>query len=300
MNTHPPIPENKDTMAGFGYALSAYLIWGFLPLYMKALAHIPPAEVVAHRIVWSLPIAAGVLIYQGRTGDLKRALTTPSMLAMGAVTAALVSLNWMIYVWAIGTGHALDAALGYYINPLFSVLIGFVILKEKLSKLQWAAVALAGLAVVVLTVDAGRVPLVALGLTLSWAAYAYFKKSLPIGPNQGFLLEVLLLTPFALAYLVYSAGTGAGNFGKNMSDTLLLMGTGLITAIPLMFYANGAKQLRLSTIGVMQYIAPTMIFLTAVFLFNEPFGPARAIAFPMIWAGLALYTWSFFAQKRAA
>lgn len=300
MNTHSPIPENKDTMAGFGYALSAYLIWGFLPLYMKALAHLPPAEVVAHRIVWSLPIAAGVLIYQGRTGDLKRALTTPSMLAMGAVTATLVSLNWMIYVWAIGTGHALDAALGYYINPLFSVLIGFVILKEKLSKLQWVAVALAGLAVVVLTVDAGRVPLVALGLTLSWAAYAYFKKSLPIGPNQGFLLEVLLLTPFALAYLVYSAGTGAGNFGKNMSDTLLLMGTGLITAIPLMFYANGAKQLRLSTIGVMQYIAPTMIFLTAVFLFNEPFGPARAIAFPMIWAGLALYTWSFFAQKRAA
>jgi chloramphenicol-sensitive protein RarD len=190
--------------------------------------------------------------------------------------------------------------LGYYINPLFSVLIGFVILKEKLSKLQWAAVVLAALAVVVLTLDAGRVPLVALGLTLSWAAYAYFKKSLPIGPNQGFLLEVLLLTPFALAYLVYHAGAGAGTFGTKTSDTLLLMGTGLITAIPLMFYANGAKQLRLSTIGVMQYIAPTMIFLTAVFLFNEPFGPARAIAFPMIWTALALYTWSFFAQKRAA
>jgi chloramphenicol-sensitive protein RarD len=300
MSTPNPLPENNDTLAGFGYALAAYFIWGFLPLYMKALAHIPPVEVIAHRIIWSLPIAAAVLIYQGRTNDIKRALKTPSMLAMGAVTATLVSVNWMIYVWAIGTGHALDAALGYYINPLFSVLIGFVILKEKLSNLQWAAIALAALAVVVLTVDAGRVPLVALGLTLSWAAYAYFKKSLPIGPNQGFLLEVLLLTPFALAYLVYHAGTGTGHFGQTTSDTLLLMGTGLVTAIPLMFYANGAKQLRLSTIGVMQYIAPTMIFLTAVFLFHEPFGPARAIAFPMIWAALALYTWSFFAQKRAA
>lgn len=300
MSIQSPPPENKDTLAGFAYALSAYVIWGFLPLYMKALAHIPPVEVIAHRVLWSLPIAAGVLIYQGRTGDLKRALKTPSMLAMAAVTAALVSVNWMIYVWAIGTGHALDAALGYYINPLFSVLIGFVILKEKLSKLQGAAIVLAGLAVVVLTVDAGRVPMVALGLTLSWGAYAYFKKSLPIGPNQGFLLEVLLLTPFALAFLAYQAGMGVGHFGHGGTDTLLLMGTGLVTAIPLMFYANGAKQLRLSTIGVMQYIAPTMIFLTAVFLFNEPFGPARAIAFPMIWTALALYTWSFIAQKRAA
>lgn len=300
MSIQSPPPENKDTLAGFAYALSAYVIWGFLPLYMKALAHIPPVEVIAHRVLWSLPIAAGVLIYQGRTGDLKRALKTPSMLAMAAVTAALVSFNWMIYVWAIGTGHALDAALGYYINPLFSVLIGFVILKEKLSKLQGAAIVLAGLAVVVLTVDAGRVPMVALGLTLSWGAYAYFKKSLPIGPNQGFLLEVLLLTPFALAFLAYQAGMGVGHFGHGGTDTLLLMGTGLVTAIPLMFYANGAKQLRLSTIGVMQYIAPTMIFLTAVFLFNEPFGPARAIAFPMIWTALALYTWSFIAQKRAA
>jgi chloramphenicol-sensitive protein RarD len=300
MSIQSPPPENKDTLAGFAYALSAYVIWGFLPLYMKALAHIPPVEVIAHRVLWSLPIAAGVLIYQGRTGDLKRALKTPSMLAMAAVTAALVSVNWMIYVWAIGTGHALDAALGYYINPLFSVLIGFVILKEKLSKLQGAAIVLAGLAVVVLTVDAGRVPMVALGLTLSWGAYAYFKKSLPIGPNQGFLLEVLLLTPFALAFLAYQAGMGVGHFGHGGTDTLLLMGTGLVTAIPLMFYANGAKQLRLSTIGVMQYIAPTMIFLTAVFLFNEPFGPARAIAFPMIWAALALYTWSFIEQKRAA
>jgi chloramphenicol-sensitive protein RarD len=217
---------------------------------------------------------------------------------MAAVTAALVSINWLSYVWAIGTGHALDAALGYYINPLFSVFLGAVVLKEKISPLQGAAIALAALAVVVLTVDAGRVPLVALGLTFSWGAYAYFKKSLPIGPNQGFLLEVLLLAPFALAYLLWQGSMGAGHFAAGSTyDTAMLMATGLVTAIPLMFYANGAKLLRLSTIAVMQYIAPTMIFLTAVFVFGEAFGPARMIAFPMIWAGLALYSYSFFSAR---
>lgn len=290
--------DTKDTLSGFFYALTAYLMWGFLPLFMKAVAHIPPVEIIAHRVIWSIPIAAAVLLWQGRTQDLIRALKTPAMLAMAAVTAALVSINWLIYVWAIGTGHALDAALGYYINPLFSVFLGAVILKEKISPLQGAAIALAALAVVVLTVDAGRVPLVALGLTFSWGAYAYFKKSLPIGPNQGFLLEVLLLAPFALAYLLWQASTGAGHFAAGSNyDTLMLMATGLVTAIPLMFYANGAKLLRLSTIAVMQYIAPTMIFLTAVFVFGEAFGPARMIAFPMIWAGLALYSYSFFSAR---
>jgi chloramphenicol-sensitive protein RarD len=293
--------DTKDTLTGFFYALAAYFIWGFLPLFMKAVAHIPPTEVIAHRVIWSIPIAAGVLLYQGRTADLIRALKTPRMLAMAAVTAMLISVNWLIYVWAIGTGHALDAALGYYINPLFSVFLGWAVLKEKMSRMQSAAIVLAALAVVVLTVDAGRLPLVALGLTASWGAYAYFKKSLPIGPNQGFLLEVLLLAPFALGYVFWQASLGTGHFAAESAyDTGMLMATGLVTAIPLMFYANGAKLLRLSTIAVMQYIAPTMIFLTAVFLFGEPFGMARAIAFPMIWAALAIFTWSFFAQRRSA
>jgi chloramphenicol-sensitive protein RarD len=298
MNT--PAPENNDTLPGFFYALTAYVMWGFLPLFMKALAHIPPTEVIAHRVIWSIPIAAGVLLFQGRTADLTRALKTPRMLVMAGVTAGLISINWLIYVWAIGTGHALDAALGYYINPLFSVLLGFVVLKEKLSRLQWAAIAMAALAVVVLTVDAGRVPLVALGLTLSWGAYAYFKKSLPIGPNQGFLLEILLLAPFGLGYIFYLSSQGQGHFAAgSVFDTVMLLATGLVTAIPLMFYANGAKLLRLSTIAVMQYTAPTMIFLTAVFIFGEPFGTARMIAFPMIWAALALYTYSFISTMRA-
>ena len=291
--------RNEDSLSGFFYALSAYLLWGFLPLYMKALAHVPPSEVIAHRILWSLPIALLVLWVRGRTKDLKTALRTPRMLAMGIATASLISVNWGIYVWAIGSGHAMEAALGYYINPLFSVLIGRVLLGERLKPAQWAALALAAAAVALLTIENGSLPVVALSLTLTWGFYAYLKKSLPIGPNQGFTLEVALLTPFAVAYLAYLSVTGTGHFLKgNAADTWLLLGCGAVTAIPLMLYANGAKGLRLSTIAMMQYIAPTMIFLTAVFIFDEPFGQARAIAFPMIWAALAIYTASMLSSRK--
>lgn len=295
MTQSTPTPKNEDSLSGFFYALSAYVLWGFLPIYMKALAHVPPTEVIAHRILWSLPIAGAVLLAQGRTADLKRALRTPSMLGMAAVAALLISVNWGFYIWAIGAGHALDAALGYYINPLFSILLGAFLLQERLSHLQKVAVALAALAVIILTIGTGRLPVVALALTLSWGFYAYLKKQLPIGPNQGFTLEVILLTPFALGYVIYVQATGTGHFMQGTpSDTWLLLGCGIITAIPLMLYANGAKLLRLSTIGIMQYIAPTMIFLTAVFIFGEPFGTSRMIAFPMIWAALALYSIAMF------
>jgi chloramphenicol-sensitive protein RarD len=242
-----------------------------------------------------LPIAAIVLLAQGRTADLRRALRTPSMLGMAAVTAVLISVNWGVYVWAIGAGHTLDAALGYYINPLFSIFMGAVLLKEQLSKLQKYAVLLAAFAVIVLTVGAGRLPVIAMALMLSWGFYAYFKKQLPIGPNQGFTLEAMLLAPFALAYVIYAQISGTSHFLQgNTSDTAMLFGCGVVTAVPLMLYANGAKLLRLSTIGIMQYVAPTMIFLTAVFVFDEPFGLPRMIAFPMIWAALVLYTIAMF------
>jgi chloramphenicol-sensitive protein RarD len=294
------IPKNEDTLRGFGFALAAYLMWGFLPLYMKAMAHISPAEVIAHRVIWSIPIAGVVLLSLGRLADIRAALRSPRMLAMGAATAALISVNWGIYVWAIGSGHALDAALGYYINPLFSVFLGAVLLGEKLSGAQKLAIGLAALAVVILTIEAGRLPVVALGLTLTWGAYAYLKKSLPIGPNEGFFLEVLLLFPPALGYAFWLQTSGESHFFAGTSaDTLLLLGCGVVTAVPLMVYANGAKLLRLSTIAMMQYIAPTMIFLTAVFVFGEPFGQARMIAFPMIWAALAVYTWSMVRQARS-
>ncbi len=295
MNTPP---KNEDSLRGLGFALTAYVMWGFLPVYMKSMAALPTAEVIAHRILWSVPIALAVLVWLGRTGDLHQALRSPRMLAMGALTAVLISVNWGIYVWAIQSGHTLDAALGYYINPLFSVFVGATFLGERLNRAQMAAIALAVCAVVILTYEAGRLPVVALALTVSWGFYALAKKQLPIGPNQGFALEVLILLPFALGYVIWAESTGSGHF-LNGTYTALLLGCGLVTAAPLMIYANGAKLLRLSTIGILQYIAPTMIFLTAVFVFGEEFGPARMVAFPMIWAALVIYTGAMLRRVRA-
>lgn len=293
-----PQPENTDNPRGLAFAISAYLMWGFLPLYMKAISHIPAAEIVAHRIVWAVPVAAALLLWLRRTRDLITALKSPKTLAMACVTAALISINWGIYVWAIAANRTLDAALGYYINPLFSVMLGAVLLREKLGRAQLAAVALALGAVLVLWYDAGSLPWPAIGLTVSWGFYALCKKWLPIGPNQGFLLEVLILLPPALGYLAYLTATGQGHFTENTSNTWLLIGAGVITAVPLIIYANGAKLLRLSTIGILQYIAPTLIFLVAVFIFDEPFGQARMIAFPMIWTALVIYSASLWRQLR--
>jgi chloramphenicol-sensitive protein RarD len=286
-----PAATSGDSLSGFLYALTAYLLWGFLPLYMKALAHVPPPEVIAHRVVWSIPVALAVLWWTGRTADLRAALTSPRMLGMGAMTAALISVNWGIYVWAIGSGHALDAALGYYINPLFSIFLGAVLLGERMGRLQMVAIALAVVAVGILTWEAGRLPVVALGLTLTWGFYAYLKKRLPIGPNQGFTLEVLILLVPAVGYMIWVAAQGTSHFRQGVAwDDALLLGCGIVTAVPLMVYANGAKRLTLSTIAIMQYIAPTMIFLTAVFIFDEPFSKVKLLAFGLIWAALVVYS----------
>ncbi|WP_420012373.1 EamA family transporter RarD [Tateyamaria sp.] len=290
-----------DTPQGLGFALGAYFLWGFLPLYMKMLAHVGPAEVVAHRVIWSVPIAGVLLVALGRTRDVRAALSNPRMLAMSCLTAMLITVNWGVYVWAIAEGRALDAALGYYINPLFSVALGAIFLRERPSPAQSVAIALAACAVAVLTISAGTVPWVALALTVSWGFYALCKKQLPIGPNQGFMLEVLILLIPALAYVTWLGLNGQGQFlAGDMGTTWLLLGCGAVTAIPLILYANGAKGLRLSTIAVLQYIAPTMIFLVAVFAFGEEFGQARMIAFPMIWAALVIYSVSIVRQMRAA
>ena len=305
MSETPDLPRpgamTGDSLAGFLYALTAYLLWGFLPLYMKALGHIPPAEVVAHRILWSLPIALLVLWGTGRWQDLKAALTSARMLGMAAMTAALISVNWGIYVWAIGSGHALDAALGYYINPLFSIFLGAVLLREKLGRTQMGAILLAAIAVGILTWDAGRLPVVALSLTLTWGFYAFLKRRLPIGPNQGFTLEVLILLAPALGYLFWLSFAEKSHFLQGVTtDNLLLLGCGIVTAVPLMIYANGAKRLTLSTIAIMQYIAPTMIFLTAVFVFGEPFSQVKLMAFGLIWAALVIYSLPMLAGRMRA
>ncbi|MBT2131669.1 EamA family transporter RarD [Aliiroseovarius lamellibrachiae] len=293
-------PDNIDTPQGLAFVIAAYFLWGFLPLYMKALSHVPAAEVVAHRVVWSVPVAALVLIALKRTKELREALGNPRMLAQAGLTAALISVNWGIYIWAIGNGQALEAALGYYINPLFSIALGAVLLGERLNRTQMLAIGFAAAAVVILTFDAGRLPLVALALMFTWGFYAYFKKSLPIGPNQGFLLEVLILSPFALAYMVYLSVTGQAVFLTMPGTTVLLLCAGVVTSVPLMLYANGAKGVRMSTVGILQYIAPSMIFLIAVFVFNEPFGGMRVYAFPLIWLALVIYTFPMLrAWKRA-
>ena len=284
--------QSGDSPKGFAFALAAYFLWGFLPLFMKAISHIPAPEIIAHRIIWSIPVAGVVLIATGRTVDLKVALKSPRTLAMAALTASIITINWGIYVWSIAAGRALESALGYYINPLFSVFLGAVLLREKLSTSQWVAIGLAVCAVAILTIEAGGLPWVSLGLAISWGFYAFFRKTLPVGPNQGFLLEVMLLSVPAMAYIGYVETQGQGHFGDTgYVDVLWLLACGLVTAVPLILYANGAKLLRLSTIGIMQYIAPTMIFVIAVFVFKEPFGLSKLVAFAFIWAALLVFTW---------
>lgn len=288
-----------DATRGFLFALSAYLLWGFLPLYMKAVAHIPPLEIVAHRIIWSVPVAGIVLLALGRTADIAAAFRSPRTLAMAALTAGIITVNWGVYVWAIAVDRTVETALGYYINPLVTVLLGAVLLGEKLDRRQMIAVGLAVLAVAVLTIEAGGLPWVSLVLAFSFAAYGYLRKTLPVGPSQGFFLEVLILSGPCLAYVAWLGATGQGHFLDSGSNVALLLFAGPATAVPLILYAFGAKLLRISTIGIMQYIAPTMIALIAVFVFGEPFGTARMVAFALIWLALALYSWSMLFGRKA-
>jgi chloramphenicol-sensitive protein RarD len=291
--------DNRDTKHGFLFAGAAYFLWGFLPLYMKALAHIPAWEIVPHRILWSLPIAGLVIWWLGLTADIKAAFSSPRTLGMAALTASIITVNWGVYVWAVGAGRALETALGYYINPLFSVFMAAVLIGERLSRPQMFAILLAVIAVAILTWDAGGLPWVSLALTISWGFYAYFKKTLPVGPTQGFFLEILILSIPALFILGWFEFTDTSHFGHTgWRDVLMLIGAGFVTAIPLILYANGAKLLRLSTIAVMQYSAPTMIFLIAVFVFKEPFGITKLTAFGFIWAALIIYTWSLVQAHR--
>ncbi|WP_370673622.1 EamA family transporter RarD [Pleomorphomonas sp. PLEO] len=297
------VPAGPGRYRGFAFAFTAYLLWGFLPFYMKAVAHISPYEVVAHRVLWSVPITAAILAAQGGFGSFLAVFKQPRMIAMGFLTASLISVNWAIYVWAIGSGRALESALGYFINPLVNVALGTIFLGERLSRVQMFAVALAIFGVGLMTVENSGLPWVSLALALSFGIYGYLKKTLPIGPTQGFLLEVVLISPLALVYIGWLAATGSGHFAgtgatTTGSDTLLLAASGLVTAVPLILFVFGARLLRYSTIGLMQYIAPSMIFLTAVFVFHEPFSTGKLVAFMFIWAALVVYTATMFSGRK--
>ncbi len=303
MSSLPPSskPAPSAETRGFIYAGSAYLIWGCLfPLLMKLVAHIPSAEVIAHRVIWAVPIAAIVVLWLGRTADIRAALRSPRTLLMATITAAAVTINWGVYVWAISVNRTVEAALGYYINPLVTVAIGALIMGEKLDRLQLVAIALATIGVALVAIETGGLPWISLLLAFSFAIYGFLRKTLPIGPSQGFFLETMILLIPALPYVIWLAATGQGHFmAGSASDTFWLLVCGPATAAPLLLYGFGAKLLRITTIGIMQYIVPTGLFLLAVFVFGEPFGWHRAIAFAFIWVALIIYTASLLMKRRA-
>jgi chloramphenicol-sensitive protein RarD len=299
IESQTPATIDDNSRKSFVMVLVVYVFWGFMPLYMKAFAHIPPLEFLANRVVWGVPAAGIILALIGRLGDVATALRSPRMLAMALLTAVLISINTGTYLWAVNAGRALEGAMGYFINPLLSVLLGALFLKEKLSVMQLVAVGLAAIAVAILTIDAGHLPWAAITMAISWGLYGFFRKTLPIGPNQGFFLEVLLLAVIGLPYMTWLEVTGEGHLLNGQAgDMPLLLSIGLITAVPLMLFASGAKLLRLSTTGIMQYITPTIVFLIAVFVFDEPLSPIKLGAFTLIWIALGLYTVSMLMQLR--
>ncbi|WP_306118697.1 MULTISPECIES: EamA family transporter RarD [unclassified Roseitalea] len=290
----------REPASGFAFAIAGFLLWGVLPIYVKLVDHVPPVELVAHRIIWSVPVAGLVLVALGRTRDLRAALASPRTLAMAALTAGLVSFNWGIYMWAIMADRLLEGALGYYINPLVNVLLGAALLGERFTRLQGLAIGCAVIAVAILTFRAGGLPWVSLALAFSFGFYGFFRKTLPIGAAQGFMLEVLILSPAALAAIAWYTASGNGHFGPTgWSDIGLLLLAGPFTAIPLLLFTFGARSLRYATMGILQYLTPTLLFLLAVFAFGEPFSLWQLVAFAFIWTGLALYTLSLLrAQPR--
>ncbi len=291
-------PENTslaetrhETVAGVLYAGSAFLIWGLSPVYWKAMQSVPALEIVTHRVVWSFLFLVVLTLVQRRWGEFKDVLKTPRPLLILALTTLLVSCNWLLYIWAVNAGFMLQASLGYYINPLVNVLLGMVFLKERLRRPQALAVLLACAAVVYRTVSYGELPWIALTLGFTFGLYGLIRKVAPVSSLVGLTVETLLLTAPGIAYLVYleSQGTGAlFQFGGALDA--LLIGTGVVTAVPLLFFNLGARRINLSTVGLMQYIAPSGMFLLAVLIYEEPFTAAQVWTFLLIWTALAIYS----------
>jgi len=293
----PPGRDPDERGRGLAYGLAAYLAWGLLPLYFKALRGVPAVEVLAHRVVWSLVLLAGVVAARGGRSAFREAFR-PRRIALLAATGALIATNWLVYIWTVQSGRVLEGSLGYFVNPLVNVLLGVLFLGETLSRAQRIAVAVAAAGVAVLVLRAGTFPWVALVLALSFGLYAMLRKRARVDALGGLLVETALLAPAALVYLAARAASGAGAFGAATGTTLLLAAAGPITALPLVGFAYAVNRLRLSTIGLVQYVTPTSQFLLAVLLYREPFGAPQAIAFAAIWASLALYTWDALARIR--
>ncbi|MEO8171339.1 MAG: EamA family transporter RarD [Oxalobacteraceae bacterium] len=277
--------------SGIFFAATAYVLWGLFPLYFKLLQSVPAQQILMHRIIWSLAFVLLVLAWRRQWRWLRTLLHQPRVLLGFGVSAVLLSTNWMIYIWAVNSGRVVDASLGYFITPLVSVLFGYLLLKERLRPLQWVAIALAAAGVVWLTWHSGQLPWIGLALAASFGTYGLLRKTAALGPLEGLTLETLLLVPLALGYLLLLSTQDQNVFHAAPAATRwLLAAAGPITAIPLLLFAAGARRIPLSTLGLLQYIAPTLQLLLGVWLYREPFGGARLIGFVTIWAALAVYS----------
>lgn len=276
---------------GILYAASAYTCWGLFPLYFRQLAAVPATEVLVHRVVWSFVLMAMLLAIRRQWAWLGPALRNPKVLGAFAASALLLSVNWLTYIWSVTHGHVVEASLGYFINPLVNVLLGCVVLHERLRRVQWAALGLAAAGVVWLGVLAGRPPWIALVLAASFGTYGLLRKVAVLGAVEGLALETLLLAPLAFLVFGWWAVQGGGHFpAPDLATNLWLIGVGPITAVPLLLFAAGARRVSMTTLGLLQYIGPTLQLAIGVWLFGEPFGQGRLVGFALIWAALVVYT----------
>ena len=303
MNKVPPKQASKQSAdsrvrAGFFYGLAAYGLWGILPIYFKLLSAVPSVDIVAHRIVWSLVVLI-ILVSIARAWDqIRSAIRSRKAMAMLFLTALLIGNNWLLYVYAINSGHILAGSLGYYLNPLANILLGRFILKERLTKLQWAAVAIAASGIAVLAMGALGTLWISLTLCFSFATYGLLRKIIHVESLAGLTIETALLFPLALGWLLLGSADGRPMFGTDRQEAMLLMAAGVVSTVPLLCFTAAARRLAYSTVGMLQFIAPTLQFLLAVAVYDEPFTTAHAIAFGCIWTALAMYVSSIIRDRR--
>jgi len=278
-------------VGGAVYAALAYLAWGLFPLYFKQIAQVPALEVILHRTLWSMVFLLAVLLVLRRWAWLGEVLRSPKLLARFGLSALLLSCNWLVYVWAVQQGQVLDASLGYFINPLVNVALGFIVLKERPRRLQWLAVGLAAIGVLWLGLQTGHIPWVALTLALSFGFYGLMRKMASLGALEGLALETMLLAPLAAVALGLLSWQGQGALVQGEPGTIAwLLFAGPLTAIPLLLFAAGARRIQMTTLGLLQYISPSLQFMLGVWLYHEPMSTSRLLGFAFIWAALAVYS----------
>ncbi len=283
-------PAQPDHRLGPIYALLAYSTWGLLPIYWKFFGTTSAVEVLSHRMIWSAVFLVGILLVQRRLGDLVELFKSPRKVLVLLLTASLLTFNWGLYIYGVNSDRVVEASLGYYINPLVTVLLGFVFLKERLHKMQQVAVALAVLGVGYFIWQLGTVPWIALSLAISFAFYGLLRKVVAVAPLAGLAVETLLITPLVLLVVSWLAVSGQGRFGESLPMTLLFIGAGVATSMPLLWFNKAAKRLTLATLGFFQYLAPSLSLLLGVFVYGEPFTPVHVVTFSCIWAALLLYS----------